>query len=398
MIRIELRENDDPIDVVLPDHVGRSLAALDVVSAVPSLLAGSWTLSATTRVGVARFGDVELWIRPKLPIERLLFLLGYALTGHGWQDSNVELAEAPELLVALARAFARQADKALQQGLLQGYRTVEDAMPVLRGRLRETEQMGRRFGLMLPAEVRYDEYTADVAENQLLRTAARRLLRLPRLPKDVRKSLLRTDLRLNVVTPLLPGHPLPAWQPSRLNTRYHVALRIAELVLRGNSVEHERGNVRFDGFLINMAKLFEDFVTVALREALAPQGGYCRLQDRWHLDAADSVLMKPDLVWYDAEGRPIAVIDAKYKAEKPSGFPDADLYQMLAYCTAVGLERGHLVYAKGNERSTVHSINNVDVNIVQHAIDLDAQPSALLREVGQLANLISSAAPVRIGI
>ena len=46
--------------------------------------------------------------------------------------------------------------------------------------------------------------------------------------------------------------------------------------------------------------------------------------------------------------RPRAVIDAKYKAEKPAGYPNADLYQMLAYCTALRLSDGHLVYAKGS--------------------------------------------------
>ena len=31
------------------------------------------------------------------------------------------------------------------------------------------------------------------------------------------------------------------------------------------------------------------------------------------------------------------MIDAKYKAEKPAGYPNADLYQLLAYCTVLGL-------------------------------------------------------------
>jgi len=39
------------------------------------------------------------------------------------------------------------------------------------------------------------------------------------------------------------------------------------------------------------------------------------------------------------------VVDAKYKAEKPSGFPNAGVYQMLAYCLRLGLPEGHLVNA-----------------------------------------------------
>ena len=175
----------------------------------------------------------ELWVAPKLPIRRLLFLLGFARKAKGWRDEDIGMLQAPNLLVAVAEAFARQATRALAQGLLQGYRSVEEALPVVRGRLREADQLRRRHGLPVPLEVRYDDFTVDIAENQLLRTASERLLRLPGLPNRLRASLLRAVLRLGDVARLVPGHPLPRWQASRLNTRYHVALRLAELVLRG---------------------------------------------------------------------------------------------------------------------------------------------------------------------
>ena len=93
-----------------------------------------------------------------------------------------------------------------------------------------------------------------------------------------------------------------------------------------------------NGFLLDMPKLFEDFVTVALREAIVPMyGGRLDGQDRSHFDEAEQVVLKPDIVW-KIRGSAVAVIDAKYKAEKPAGYPNADLYQLLAYCTVLGLE------------------------------------------------------------
>jgi 5-methylcytosine-specific restriction enzyme subunit McrC len=71
-------------------------------------------------------------------------------------------------------------------------------------------------------------------------------------------------------------------------------------------------------------------------------------QDRHYLDQAAKVTLRPDIVW-KIRGSPVAVVDAKYKSEKPVGYPNADLYQLLAYCTILGLRKGHLVYAKGNE-------------------------------------------------
>ena len=87
------------------------------------------------------------------------------------------------------------------------------------------------------------------------------------------------------------------------------------------------------------------------------------------------------------------VADAKYKAEKPSGFPQADLYQMLAYCTVLGLRVGHLVYAKGNEDAREHVVQRAGVRIVTHTLDLDAAPQELLDSLSTLAQKMVSADP-----
>jgi 5-methylcytosine-specific restriction enzyme subunit McrC len=92
-------------------------------------------------------------------------------------------------------------------------------------------------------------------------------------------------------------------------------------------------------------------------------------------------------VW-QVGGSPAAVIDAKYKAEKPRGYPNADLYQLLAYCTVLGLRTGHLVYARGNEEPTHHVVRGADVQVICHALDLGETPDALLAEVHGLAAII----------
>jgi 5-methylcytosine-specific restriction enzyme subunit McrC len=390
VIRVDVDELGPPTQVQLTDVAGQALAASQVVTAVPDPYeSGTWLVQAAGKVGVARVGDVEVWIRPKVAIDRLLFLLGYALNPAGWREDTVDLVGRDDLLPALGHALWRQSLRATQQGLIQGYRVYEDAAPVLRGRLREHEQLRRWHGLPVPLEIRYDEFTSDIAENQLLRAAAERMLRIPRVGPDIRRGLRHLLTRLVDVTRLVPGQPPPSWHPTRLNTRYHTALHLADLVLRGTSVEHAAGPVAVDGFLLDMPRLFEDFVTVALGEALTRHGGRVRRQDPHHLDLDVSVRMKPDLVWYRAGG-PAAVIDAKYKAEKPAGFPDADLYQMLAYCTALGLNRGHLIYAKGNEHPARYAIRNSAVEVVCHTLDLSQPPQALLARVSAIADQIAA--------
>ena len=57
-------------------------------------------------------------------------------------------------------------------------------------------------------------------------------------------------------------------------------------------------SVRADGLIVQMWKIFEDFVTTALGEALRRHGGRVRQQDpRHHLDVGRAFQLRPDLVY-----------------------------------------------------------------------------------------------------
>jgi 5-methylcytosine-specific restriction enzyme subunit McrC len=101
------------------------------------------------------------------------------------------------------------------------------------------------------------------------------------------------------------------------------------------------------------------------------------------------VRLRPDIVW-KVRGSAVAVIDAKYKAGKPAGYPNADLYQLLAYCTVLGLRSGHLVYAKGNENPVRHVVRRSGIEIFCHAVDLDQPPDELLVQMSDLAERIAA--------
>ncbi|GAA0628444.1 McrBC 5-methylcytosine restriction system component [Sporichthya brevicatena] len=368
----------------------RALTETKAVTLTPGWAPGTWTVTASSYVGVLHVAGVEVRIRPRISVARLMFLLGYAQDPRIWRDDPVGLEHQPDLWPAMAQVFVRQAEKALERGLLQGYRVEESAQLVMRGRLREADQLRRRAGLAVPLEVRYDEYDADIAENRLLRTAAERLIRVPRLPAPAVRRLRTLVGHLAEVSRLVPGQPLPPTPPSRLNARYLPALTLARMVLRARSVDVRDRGVHASGFLVNMNAVFEDFVTVALTEALARHGGRCVPQDVAHpLDVARRIAVQPDLVRYGPDGRPQAVVDAKYKSESPSGYPYADVYQLLAYCTALNVPVGHLVYAEGGSAPDDVVVRNVSVTIRRHALDLARPVPELLAQVTDIADAVA---------
>lgn len=391
MISIELGELAPAPEMRLTDDQGARLARSGVVTAAPSpYVPRTWLIGPAGKVGAARIGDIEIHIAPKLPVGRLLFLAGYAEHGAAWSDEDVLLPDAPAIVPALAQALWRHVARAVHQGLLPGYVVVEESSPVLRGRLLETVQLHQHHGLAFPLEIRHDEFTTDIPENRILRTACERMLAVPRVDADAQRKLRRLLREFTDVTPLARGEPIPRWQPTRLNARYHSALRLAGIVLRATSVEHGPGGVTFSGFLFDMPTLFEEFVTVALRESLEGEyGGRVIGQDRgYFLDEANRISIRPDIVWY-LRGRTVAVADAKYKVEQPTGYPNADLYQMLAYCTALRLTRGHLIYAKGAGEAVTHTVREAGVEIIGHALELDAAPTLLLDQISDLAGTLA---------
>ncbi|MFJ9856212.1 McrC family protein [Streptomyces albogriseolus] len=406
---VVLHEYGPAVSVPLGAAAGRALAASGILqSATPDPARdGHWLLRAGSRVGALRTpGGPVVRIMPKTPVSRIFFLLGFSLDPErAWRDDRegtVDTGAYDDVVPALAHAVERRIDAALRQGVLQGYREVEESSLVVRGRIREADQIRRHFGRTPPVEIAYDAYTADTAENRILRAAVERLLRLPGVPGAVRRRLAHQRVRLADALPVVRGQELPRWQPSRLNSRYQPALRLCEAVLRGSSPEHLAPGadpLAVDGFLFDMNQLFEDFVTVALSEALEEHGLAPRLQDPHHLDTAGLVRIRPDLVVRGGDGvTPVAVVDAKYKVEKADGRHNADLYQALAYATVLGLREAHLVYAAGRQPTRFHEVRGTatgtdgrGVRLYQHSIDLSREPRQLMAALRDIAGRLTRA-------
>ncbi|MGR6914320.1 McrC family protein [[Actinomadura] parvosata] len=248
----------------------------------------------------------------------------------------------------MAGLLARPADRVLRGGVLHGYVHHEDAVTVVRGRIRTSTHISLRLGLPVPLEVAYNDNVADVPENQIL-LGPDLAQSLPDVGLSTVRLLRHLAYRLVDVAPARPGAPLPIWRPTRLYERYVPALRLAELLLSGASLQQIGTEVvQMDGFILNMAQVFERFLTRQLTTALKLYGLRCAAQQQHRLDRRGRVPFQPDILGYRG-GRPIVVIDAKYRSLNSSP-PAEHLYQLIAYCTAFGLRQGHLVYARGHYR------------------------------------------------
>ena len=350
---------------------------------------GLYRIEPVGKVGSVRTATVQLDVRPKdrLGLSRLLFLLSYA-GEQGFRPELVAASEDRDLWSALAESLAQLAERALGRGVLQGYLTVDESLRTVKGRIRISDQISRRPGMLVPLEVSYDEFTEDIVENRILRAALERMGQVPGVRPEVLGRLRQLKGKLDGVTRLPAGAPVPPWKPTRMNLRYQAVLRLADLILRNASAEAGEGRQQTASFVVDMAQVFEDFVGTALRSAMAAYPGELRLRYNALLSEAvrdsDRLSVRPDAV-HLLGGRPVVAYNAKYRAASDAGASlTADHYQMLAHCTALAVPTAWLVYA-GQGEVKLRRILNTDIDIVEFPLDLSQPPSAILASVQELA-------------
>ena len=349
---------------------------------------GEYVLKPGSTVGAVEIGDLSILIRPKIGIPALLSLACYAIGRVKFQTEEFDFPEENALHDVLALALGRAARMAFARGLLHGYRTEEEAIYTVRGRIRFDEQIRRRFGIALPVEVRYDEFTDDILANRLVKAATYRLGHM-----GLRSPKARNDLGwiagvLDNVSPVeFPAGDVPEVRFDRLNEHYRGVVALSRLILRHSEFQANRGAVRASGFLVDMNKVFQDFVTVALREALGVSERTFGESGIPPLDEGARVHLRPDLVWRDGSSC-VFVGDAKYKNITGKAVPESDIYQMLAYVTALDLPGGMLVYAKGEAENRVYRVRHTGKRLEITALDLSGALGEILADVGRLAGRV----------
>ena len=365
------------------------IKSLNVVRADTEGAKVEYYLTPGSTVGAVELADLSVLIQPKIGIPQLLSMACYAMGSYKSQDQRLfDFEEEETLPDTLALALAAAARQAFSRGLLHDYLTREEALYTVRGRIRFDEQIRRKFGIPIPIEVRYDEFTDDILANRLVKAATARLGRMRLRSEKARKDLGWIAGMLDNISPVeFPRTNVPSVPFDRLNEHYRGVVELSRLILRHSAFESKRGQVRASGFLVDMNVVFQEFVTVALREALGASADAFRERTIDSLDRGGQVHLRPDLVWKEAPTY-VFVGDAKYKLIRDERVPNADLYQLLAYVTALGLPGGMLIYAEGEADPVIHDVRNSGKRLEVAALDLSGSLGDILIRVEDIADRI----------
>jgi 5-methylcytosine-specific restriction enzyme subunit McrC len=247
------------------------------------------------------------------------------------------------LVDLLALLLAEGSIEIAKRGMLQDYVTREEALPTVRGRLLPYEQAIRRFGQVAVVECRFDELETDIPENQLL-AAGLSVAKRVAVDAAVRRMTARANAVFSEVANAAPAFAEPpVFDYNRRNQHYRSAHQVARLFVRSLAVSdlYSPGSSDSFAFLLDMNRLFEDFVTRLLRDAFADTPVRVRPQVRDRTLITDArtgrpyAAVIPDILleWGSEPVRQVPV-DAKYKLYDERKIDQSDIYQTFFYAWA----------------------------------------------------------------
>lgn len=366
---IELTEYDDWEGELAPEDVDYISAELGGRLTLRRQLQGSgYVLNPNQYAGVVVLpSGRRVESRPKAPIANLFRMMAVALE-LPFRDEQAEFSRMDEVLEFIATYFADLVQARIDAGLYRSYVEQAENLSAVRGRIEIAEDIRRNYVSRHWTYCRYADLTWDVPENQVIRQVVH-MLAAWGFRQKAQLQLAHLDAMLSeVALKPLPVGVVDSFTYHRMNYDYEVLHRFCRLFLEGASLHEDIGVFQFRTFLVDMNVLFERYVTRILEEWCKPPL-LVRSQVRIYMDHDEKVTMRPDLVLL-REDVPVLIADCKYKRLKLEPTGNDDLYQVLAYCGAIGVQKGMLIYPRHSASGSEVHVRNLGCVIRREIIDL----------------------------
>ena len=319
----------------------------------------------------------RLELVPKVPVGTLFYMLAVAFDlPSPFKNEQMQFDELDELIDVVVSYFADVVEERIRLGLYRSYVENEDNLGAIRGRIAIAEDVRRNHVLRHRTYCRFTEFTWDIPENQIIRQVVHLLGGWVHRP-ELRLRLRRIDRLLSEVSPArLSARVLDQIAYHRLNEDYRPIHQLCRLFLEGASLSESEGIFTFRTFLLDMNRLFEVFVTQALRDRARPPITV-HDQERLFLGYDKTLPMRAD-IFVRFDGTAALIADCKYKRPEVAQFHEHDVYQLLAYCTAANLPRGLLIYPRHIVAVDDEvRVRNSAVRIRRASLDLSGSPIEL---------------------
>ncbi len=373
------------VDLLLAEHRPH-------VEVIPTRRRGLYRLTPTGHVGAIALPTRRLVIRPKIPLVNLFHLLDPA-TPPPVSDDRAETVPGTEALDFLAGRLAVLLAERSAAGLHRGYAERTGRGPFLQGRLDVGAQLREAGARKDALHCRFDEFTADVPCNRIPRTVAELVLRSP-LAGERARSAVRQALGgfEGVQAVALGADTFADAEPGPLTEGYRPLLDLCRLLADGLAPGGREGAAVCPAFLLDMDRVFEGHVTRGIVDSFAGRERYrVEVQPRHVANrpvaGQPDIHLRPDvLIAHDGEVR--VVVDMKWKDIAASSPASEDVYQVLAYCSALGAGRGILVYPGRRDRGCDYEMKGAPIRLTIRMLRVVGDRQACGRSLRRLGRAL----------
>ncbi|WP_293329886.1 restriction endonuclease [Microcoleus sp. CAWBG58] len=301
-----------------------------------------WHLKSKGRVGnIPITPEFHIAIRPKVPINNIFGMLDYAYELNiNFPKGQIECESLEQVYERLANILAHKILERCRKGLYRDYLPKTEKLAYIRGRVDVREAVQKPWEVKLKCH--YNEQTGDIEDNQILAWTLFIIGRSGLCRESVSSTVRKAFHALQGFVTLTSFKSEACIDRTyhRLNQDYQILHALCRFFLENTGPSHETGDRQMLPFLIDMAKLYEQFVAQWLT-ANTPKGFFVKQQhlvtyNQNYFDRIDLLLcdIATDKVQY--------VLDTKYKA--PDRADSGDRHQIVAYANAVKCNNAILIY------------------------------------------------------
>ena len=337
-------------------------------------------------------------------IKNIYYMLTYAfqiLRQNQYEELAVE--EFEHIHDLLAAILVKGISGQLKQGLYKEYKTQEDMMTTMRGKINMTETIRNRMQTKQTLYCCYDELSEDNLYNRILKSTCKLLLCQDTVAKERKIQLKRVLFLFSTVQEI----ELKAILWSRIryekgNQTYQMLLHICHMVIDGMLLTTTKGEYTLASFLDEqkMCRLYEKFI-LEYYKYHHPEYHAHAAQIAWTLEHGAKEflpIMQTDIT-LNYKGNYL-IIDAKYYTHTMQEQFDSykihsqNLYQIFTYVKNMdkqntGKVAGMLLYAKTKEQITPDADFSMDGNQISvKTLDLNQDFEKIKKKLEEIGKML----------
>lgn len=366
------------------------------VKVVPIGQPGQYRLTPAGYVGTIAAPDCRLILRPKLDRANLFLLLD---PDQEWEETPAVFGHgSEEILDFLTIRFLALLQKRLSRGLRLGYVERREISPVLRGKLLVREQLRTTLGAPHCFHCQTEELTSEASWNRAVKTTLELLQ-----DSELIDSALRTEIR-KYADHLAQIKPLPVVAVRDPNTfrtapvEYEPILNLCRTLISGLVPQQAGLTAACGSFLLNLEQVFESYVIRGIQRNWGGHGRcHLAVQQSFRVDrptpGQPPIRFRPDLTIFGFD-RPVQVLDAKWKRLYGAVANSKDFYQILAYCTGLGVRRAIIVYPGSVTRSWRYFLKEAAITVELCRLRIQGPRNACQRSLERLRRSVTDALPL----